>query len=149
MFFSEYKHQLDDKFRLRLPARFRAELGKFVIMKAVNGCLYVIGEEVFQERVRSKTKSIPLLDAGLQEPRRKIFASMDMPEEDSQGRFVLNASLRQFAGITKNIVIAGKDDHIEIWDADRHEASEAGKPVMSEENIKFNKDMAILKEFGI
>ncbi len=144
-----YKHQLDAKFRLRLPAKLRAAFGgDFVVMHGMNGCLYVFGQEYFDACIGAKINAVPNFKQEYQHALR-VLTELDIPEEDAQGRFVLPSELREFAGITKNIVVRGVGQRAEIWDEERWELHKKGKLDFSAENKAFDEAMKKLEEFNI
>lgn len=115
MLFGEYNHQLDAKGRLRLPAKFKPELGsKFLITKGARGCLFVFSNDKIED-IKNKIKDIPLGDNAAQDAVRMLFSSAFEAEEDGQGRFVLPAKLREYSHIEKNMIIIGAGDRAEIW----------------------------------
>ena len=119
MLIGEYRHQLDDKNRLRIPAKLRNQLGSdYVVMKGTNGCLFVFSQKEMEETLNSKLRDLPLGDLQAQKSVRALFSSGYAVEEDSQGRFVLPPYLRDFANIKKNIVSVGVGNRVELWDED-------------------------------
>lgn len=122
MFLGEFKHQTDEKFRLRMPTTFKKVLGaSYMVTKGTNGCLFVFSESNVKELFEDKLKTTSLFDNALQKPLRLLFSSAFTVEEDSQGRFLLPKALREFANIQKNVVFIGVGNHIEIWDEDMWE----------------------------
>ena len=116
MIFGEYKHQLDEKNRLRLPVKLKQKLGeRYVILKGSNRSLFVFSQSELETTMLEKLKSLPLLDAKAQKTVRAMFSSGFEVEEDNQGRFVLPPALKEFAGIKKNVVSIGAGNRVEIW----------------------------------
>ena len=116
MFLGEYYHQLDEKNRLRIPAKLRNGLGNnYIIMKGSNSCLFVYSSSEMQALMNEKLKSVPLSDVVAQKSIRMLFSSGFEVEEDNQGRFTLPQNLKEFAGIKKNIVSVGVGNRIELW----------------------------------
>ncbi len=116
MIFGEYKHQLDEKNRLRLPVKLKQKLGeRYVILKGSNRSLFVFSQSELETTMLEKLKSLPLLDAKAQKTVRAMFSSGFEVEEDNQGRFVLPTALKEFAGIKKNVVSIGAGNRVEIW----------------------------------
>lgn len=121
-FFGKYEHQLDDKNRLRIPARFKKALtdkdGKpsYYFARGKDDCIYVLTEEYLSELLE-KLSSERLGNASA---ASMLFVSSISPaEEDPQGRVVLPASLKEAAGIKKDIVTVGRVTRLEIWEPDR------------------------------
>jgi len=115
MFIGEYKHSLDDKGRLAIPAKFREILKKgTVATKGLDGCLFLYGKEQF-EKIAVKFAALPISQSRARAFSRHMLAgAMDL-EFDNQGRITLPEYLRQFAGLKKNVIIAGLYNHLEIW----------------------------------
>ena len=115
-FLGIYNHSHDTKNRIFIPAKYREALADgFVVCKAPDQCLYIYSKEDW-EPVAAQVKSLP----GTEEYRRykrDFFKNADMVELDSQGRFTLKADLVQYAGLKKELVIAGAGNKFEVWDA--------------------------------
>lgn len=115
-FLGVYQHKMDAKKRLFIPAKYRVPLdGGFIVCKAPDHCLYIYSKEEW-EPVAAQVKSLP----GTEEYRRykrDFFKNADMAEMDSQGRFTVKADLLEYAGLSKDVVIAGAGNKFEIWDA--------------------------------
>lgn len=126
MFFGTYQNQLDDKNRMRVPAKLRAKLGEgYTLVYGAGGCLFVMPEEAFQKILLPLTK-IPLSDLEAQEHARRILSTVEQPEEDGQGRFVLPAHAKAYAGIDKKIVFLGVGERIEIWSEEKFTGKNMG-----------------------
>ena len=115
-FLGIYNHNLDAKNRVFIPAKYRDYLqGGFVVCKAPDKCLYIYSQEEW-EPVANQVKQLP----GTEEYRRykrDFFKNADMVELDSQGRFTIKGELAAYAGLTKEVVIAGAGNKFEVWDA--------------------------------
>ncbi|HBA36470.1 TPA: cell division/cell wall cluster transcriptional repressor MraZ [Candidatus Falkowbacteria bacterium] len=115
MFIGEYRHNLDDKGRLAIPAKFRIILKKgAVVTKGLDNCLFLYSQEQF-EKIAQKFASLPISQAKARAFMRHMLAGAMDVEFDSQGRVTLPEYLRQFSGVKKNVVIAGLYNHLEIW----------------------------------
>lgn len=116
MFIGEYKHNLDDKGRLAIPAKFRAILKKgTVVTKGLDGCLFLYSKEQFA-KIASKLATLPISQSKARAFSRHMLAgAMDL-EFDNQGRVTLPEYLRLFSVLKKNVIVAGLYDHLEIWD---------------------------------
>ena len=120
MLLGEYYHQLDEKNRLRIPAKLRNQLGSgYIIMKGSSNSLFVYSSDEMENLMNEKLKSVPLSDIKAQKSIRMLFSSAFVVEEDAQGRFILPQNLREFAGIKKNVVSIGVGNRIELWDEDK------------------------------
>lgn len=119
MLLGEYSHTIDAKGRLFIPARFREELGEgFVIAKYADNCISVYSYPVWEKFVE-KLLSYP--DIKSLNTKRIIFSSAQEVEPDQQGRILISAKLRAFAGLEKDVTIIGMSDHAEIWASDAFE----------------------------
>ena len=119
MFMGEYNHTLDTKGRLIIPSRYREALGdQFVVTKGLDGCLFVYPNaewDAFEE----KLKELPLTRKDNRMFVRHFLAGAAEVEVDKQGRILIPAKLREFAGLTKDVVFVGAAGHIEIWSQER------------------------------
>jgi MraZ protein len=116
VFTGEYRHSVDAKGRLAVPARFRAQLesGAFV-SRWLDTCLAIWPRSGW-ERLAGKVAELPTVEnAGARAFSRFVFASAIEVDFDAQGRFVLPAYLREAAGLSEQAVIVGSLDHAEIW----------------------------------
>lgn len=128
MFLGEYKHSMDDKGRLFIPAKLREALGKhFYISKGFDRCLMIYDEAQWAQ-FSAKLNALSMGQAKNRDIKRFFFSGADELTCDRQGRVLLAASLRQYAGIARDTVIVGVGDKAEIWAAEawdaRNEASE-------------------------
>lgn len=119
MFMGEYIHTIDSKGRIIVPAKFREELGEeFVVTLGLDGCLFLYPDAEWQEFVE-KLKTLP----GNREARqlqRYFLAGAAVCEVDKQGRILLPANLREYAGIDKEIVSVGVYSRVEIWSKEKY-----------------------------
>ena len=117
MFLGEYQHSLDAKGRVILPARFREQLeGGAVMARALDGCLAVYALDEFQ-RVAGKLGEARERGARERQAARSYYSGAVDFTLDKQGRVAIPPHLREYAGLDKDVVVAGGFDHIEIWDA--------------------------------
>lgn len=119
MFMGEYSHTIDTKGRLIIPSKFREELGEtFVVTKGLDGCLFVFSDEEWKA-FEIKLKSLPLTNKNARQFARFFVAGATPCELDKQGRILLPATLREFAGLEKDVVLTGMMNRIEIWSKDK------------------------------
>ena len=113
--FGQYEHTVDAKGRMNFPAKLLKELGEhFFISKSINGkCLTVYPSESW-ETLRDKLKGNSSSKALA--VQRFIFGSACEAEPDKQGRIAIPAALRNYAGITSEVVVIGMADRAEIWE---------------------------------
>ena len=118
MFMGEYNHTVDVKGRLIVPSRFREQLGEeFVITKGLDGCLFVYDNTEWKA-LEEKLHALPLTNANARKVTRFFLAGATACEVDKQGRILLPAVLREFAGIEREAVLVGVGSRIEIWSKD-------------------------------
>ena len=116
MFFGEFSHQIDEKGRMRIPAKLKTDLkNEFVITKGTNGCLFVFNKTYFENQFLNKLMEVPTFDLEAQKPIRALLSSSFEVMEDAHGRFLLPLALKEFAKINKNVVFVGVGNRIEIW----------------------------------
>lgn len=121
MFMSEYNHTLDTKGRLIIPAKFREVLGEeFVISKGMDDCLFVYANDDWNA-FEQKLTSLPLINKEARQFARFFLAGAATVEVDKQGRILLPAALREFAGLEKDVVLVGVGSRVEIWSKDKWE----------------------------
>ena len=116
MFIGEYSHNLDDKGRVAVPAKFRAMLkGGAVVTRGLDNCLFLYTKKEWQE-LAAKLAKLPISKANTRAFARLMLAGAMDVDFDNQGRIMLPEYLRKFAGLKKNLTIAGLYDRLEIWD---------------------------------
>lgn len=125
MFMGEYNHTIDAKGRLIVPSKFRESLGDtFVVTKGLDGCLFVYDNEewaAFEE----KLKSLPITNKEARQFVRFFLAGAAEVEVDKQGRILVPNILREFAQISKDVVLIGVASRIEIWSKERFDSMAA------------------------
>ncbi len=122
MFTGEYRHTVDDKGRLAVPARFRAQLaGGAFVSRWLDDCL-AIHTRAGWDALAEKVAGLPITDQGSRLFQRFIFAGGVEVDVDRQGRILLPAYLREAAGLDGDAVVVGSRDHAEIWAPDRWDA---------------------------
>ena len=118
MFMGEYNHSIDAKGRIIVPAKFREELGdEFVVTLGLDGCLFLYPNAEWEEFV-AQLKQLPG-NRQARQLQRYFLAGAVNCEVDKQGRILLPAVLREFAGIEKDAVLVGVGSRIEIWSKDK------------------------------
>ena len=105
MFMGEYSHTIDAKGRMIIPSKFREELGEnFVLTKGLDGCLSIYPNEEWKN-FEEKLKALPLNDKNARAFLRFFVASATLCELDKQGRILVPATLREFAGLEKDCLL--------------------------------------------
>lgn len=122
MFLGEYQHTLDAKGRVSLPARFRNQLGGGVtVAKGLDGCLYVFTPEDY-DRFMSDLLAKSDFNPKVREIRRFFASGAVETPLDAAGRVSLTPKLREWAKLSKDVVVIGSGDRIELWDSEAWEA---------------------------
>ena len=141
MLMGEYYQNLDSKGRVNIPAKFRLDLGEsFVVSKGLEYCvsIYPKGEwERFQEELRTVPSS---KRSGLE---RFFFSGAVERSIDGQGRVLIPPQIREYAGLTGEIVVIGVSDKVEIWDRKKWEA------YMNQPEFDADSIAEIMEELGI
>ena len=115
MLIGEYLHTLDSKKRLSLPAKFRKEVGrKVVITRGLDQCLFMYPAAAWKEIV-GKLQKLPVGQADTRGISRFILAGAVEGEVDGAGRILIPEFLKEFAGLKGRVVLAGVSDRVEIW----------------------------------
>jgi len=121
MLIGEYTHIIDSKKRLAIPSKIRKDLGdKAVITRGLDSCLFVFTIKEWQKLV-NKLSNLPFGDKDSRSLKRLMLAGASEVSLDSLGRILIPDYLKSYAGLKKNIVIAGVYDRLEIWDKSKWE----------------------------
>lgn len=130
-----YKHNIDTKGRLIIPAKLRDSLGQsFVVTLGVDDCLYFYSNEEW-ERLSERLDSQSNSKEKVRIIKRFFRANASDVDMDTQGRVIIPQDLRDKVGITKEVVVVGAGEKAELWD--RKVWDELQKdPELSRENIK-------------
>lgn len=116
MFIGEYTHSIDAKKRLSLPSKVRSELGgRIVVTRGLDQCLFVYPVKTW-ETLAEKLGSMPIGEAGTRSFVRLMLAGAVDTEVDSQGRILIPDYLREYAGLSKDVIVAGLWNRLEVWD---------------------------------
>ena len=147
MLYGEYNHQIDEKGRIRIPAKLKAVLGEgFTCVKGTQGCLCLFPKKYWEESFASKIMAVPYSDIEAQMPIRMFFSSASELEEDNQGRYLLPRNLRDHARIKKDLVFLGVGMRAEIWAKEEYDAYMRGD---KREVSVFDKAIAGLQKYGV
>ena len=129
MFFGEYEHQKDDKNRIRIPPKFKDELGKKLVFgKGLDGVINVFPEEVMEKRAEAYYSTLNEFDEEAQAAYLEYMAAMFSVGEDKQGRVALPDALVEYAGLGKDVVTVGIGDHIAIMSKEKREEQRSRRP---------------------
>ena len=118
-FMGTYTPKLDEKGRLFLPAKFRDQLTEgLVVTRGQEFCLTVWPMDDFVELTR-KAQEAPVTVKGARDYTRFLFAGASEEKPDKQGRLTIPPMLREYASLTRDVVVIGVVNRLEIWDAGR------------------------------
>lgn len=119
MFLGEYEHNLDDKGRLAVPARFRDDLGDgVVITRGFDRCLMGFPRSVWTT-LAQQVSNLSLGQGEARNLRRLLFSGAADVMLDRQGRILIPQNLREYAGLGEQVIVAGLNTHFEIWSNER------------------------------
>ena len=121
MFMGEYHHYIDEKGRIVLPGKFRENRTKIVVTRGLEKCLYLYTMEDW-EKVVNKLNELPFTKKDARTFMRSFFAGASVCEFDKMGRINITSPLVSYASLTKECVVIGVNDRIEIWDKDLFES---------------------------
>ena len=122
MLMGEYHHNIDEKSRLIIPAKFRNELGeRFVITKGLDKCLFVYSETEWN-KLMQKVSSLQFTKKNVRAFERTFVGGASLIEFDKQGRINITSPLVHYANIKKECVIIGVSERLEIWSKEEFES---------------------------
>ena len=117
MFLGTHSPRLDDKGRLILPAKFREKLaGGLVVTRGQERCLYVFAMDEFV-RIADQMRSAPMTSKSARDYLRVFLSGASDEIPDKQGRVTIPTTLREYAGLDRDLAVIGAGSRIEIWDA--------------------------------
>ncbi len=115
MLIGEYTHSIDDKNRVSLPAKFRSEMGKkLVITPGLDNCLFVFTLKEWST-IESKLNTSSILQSDNRSFTRFMFGGAVEAEVDSIGRILVPDFLRDRASLKNKVVIIGVSNRVELW----------------------------------
>ena len=124
MFRGIFHNSLDEKGRLNIPAKLREQIKgehetPLVLTLGFDQCLFLYPMDAWK-KIEDQLSSLNSLNPEVRQFQRMILGNSDEVEIDQQGRIVISPVLRQEAGLSKAVVIAGMLHRIEIWDKERY-----------------------------
>ncbi len=134
MFLGEFRHTLDEKSRITLPAKYRPRLASGIVLTTGTKHFVLVFPMDEFEHVAERVNSLSLVGPEAAMLRRQLFSNGFDLELDKQGRMVLPEPLRQYAGISQEVVIAGVGNHIELWSPEgwQHEREEIAQAALAD-----------------
>ncbi len=120
MFMGEYHQKIDEKGRLTIPAKLRSELGdNFIVTRGLDGCLFIYKKETW-EKIINNYQELPNVKEARNFMRFFLSGATNL-EFDKQGRINISQPLIKYADLSKDTIIIGVGDRLEIWSNDRWE----------------------------
>ncbi len=111
--------KISTKFQAAFPKRFREDTGDILIVtKGLESCLIIVSEENWKTLLEG-TEGRPFTNKATRELQRFLLGNAERVELDSKGRFVIPEYLRKHAGITDEVIFAGLERFVEVWDKDQ------------------------------
>jgi MraZ protein len=136
MFLDRFEHTIDDKGRLTIPARYRATLATgLVITRGIDRCLHVY-PLVEWGQLAEKIHQLPVTNKPARRFARFMFSAATRCDLDKQGRVLIPVRLRAYAHLGDEVIVAGVNDHLEIWNRDAYQ----------EENSELEQDPDVYAE---
>lgn len=119
MLIGEYQHAIDLKKRLAVPSKFRSDLkNKVVVTRGLDQCLFIYPMKVWEE-LAGKLGTLPVGEAATRSFIRLQLAGAVDVEVDKQGRILIPDYLKEYAGLKRNVIVAGVYNRLEIWDENK------------------------------
>lgn len=119
MLMGEFHHNIDEKNRLTLPAKFREELGEnFIVTRGLEECLFVYPINEW-DKITQKLNNLPFTKKDARSFMRFFLSGATAAEFDKQGRINITSPLISYAEIKKECVIIGVGDRLEIWSSEK------------------------------
>jgi MraZ protein len=124
MLIGQYDGKISEKYQAALPKKFRDELGdRLIITKGFENCLIIVSEENWKTLLEG-TEGKPFTSKNTRELQRFLLGNATYIELDGKGRFVIPEFLRNFAGLKSDIIFAGIQRFVEIWDKTKWEENQ-------------------------
>jgi len=126
MFIGEFTHSIDEKGRVSIPGKFRAELKKgAVVTRGLDNCLFLYTKQEWREHAK-KLAALPISQSNTRAFARLMLAGAMDVKIDSQGRILVPEYLRQFGDFKKEVVVTGLFNRLELWDKAKWNKYKAG-----------------------
>ncbi len=133
MYLGEFRHSVDEKGRLFIPARFRKrENERFFITRGLDRCLFAFPEDVWTER-QARVRELNIMKKEARAFGRLFFSGAAEAVCDRQGRINIPRNLIEYAGLGKEAVVIGVSDRFEVWSPESWQEYEASSSRRFEE----------------
>ena len=117
MLLGAHEHTIDDKNRLTLPAKFRQAFADGIVLtRGLDGCLYAFRRPDWDRLVESRLATLDPLSPEGRRLQRHFFSGAAEADLDKQGRVMIPRELIEHAHLGREVVVAGVNDRLEIWD---------------------------------
>ncbi|MBP5662084.1 MAG: division/cell wall cluster transcriptional repressor MraZ [Clostridia bacterium] len=117
-FLSQFDVTIDDKGRVRIPAKFKAQLGEdFVIACGSSACLKIYPMDKW-EKLTAQVDQLSEFDEDAEQFKRTLYTNASFGEFDAAGRVLIPKRYRAYAELKKDLIASGVGDHFELWDAE-------------------------------
>jgi len=131
LYFGEAQTKLDEKGRITVPRRIREVMNAqghaiWYLTRGFDHSIFMFHRDIWNE-IRSQARRHSSMDAGALDFRRLFFSSVAEAKPDAQGRMSVPPHLREHAGLDKEAVLIGVDDHLELWSPEAWSAFQQGK----------------------
>jgi MraZ protein len=118
MFIGEHSHTIDNKGRLSIPAKYREALSEGVVVtRGLDHCLFLYTRTEW-EKIAKRLSELPISQKSSRAFSRLMLAGAWDAELDSQGRVIIPQYLREYASVSKHVIVAGLYNRVEIWEED-------------------------------
>ena len=127
MFIGEFQYRVDEKGRVPIPPKFRTEELKkegVILCPGMEKCVTIYPPSEWKKLAESLTSG-PIIPSKLRKLNRAIFATAFNLDIDGQGRIIVPAQLRQYAGISEEVIVAGTNTYIELWGKEQWDSEKA------------------------
>jgi len=115
MYLGEFRHSVDEKGRLFIPARFRKqENERFFITRGLDRCLFIFPENIWLDR-QTRLQGLDIMKKEARAFGRLFFSGAAEVLCDRQGRINIPQNLVDYAGLEKEVVVIGVSDRFEVW----------------------------------
>jgi MraZ protein len=137
MLIGQYFSKITLKNRISVPKKFRSEIGdKLIVAKWYEGCLVIVPEIRWKEILDKLTGKMEIITKAVRDTDRFILGSAYELELDAQGRFVIPAILKEYAGLSENVIFLGLGERIELWDEKSWKEKEKSVTVGAAESLE-------------
>ena len=137
MFLGEYRHNLDNKDRLTIPAKYREELGDgLYFVQGFDNNLMAMNAVIF-DKILHRLQALNIADPDVRLLNRRILGSATQVEVDKNGRVLIPEFLRQKVNLNRELVLVGQGMYFEIWSPEEYAKQEAAQLDTEANNQRF------------